>query len=202
MDKKEKMKWLGILLCFHVASFVVWLMGYLPLLHRLCEWGQILMTIGMVLCLFKISPIDRCYQLAAVLKAILLIRPVFYALLPDTALVSMVQWEYYGVVASVVGCAVLILSWAATYLEYRAHGGLTAERNLKLAQNWKMLFIGSLCFAVLGTAASWAAARLYGLLEMGIALVNVVHYGVQIGSRVFSVIYIYLLYKTIQLIKE
>lgn len=198
----QKVKWLRLLLCFYVASFAVWALGYLPIFDRLSQWGDILVSAGIILCLFQSSPFSKRYRGAAILKSISLVRMVFYALLPATVLFSMVQMPYYAVVITVIGFVELILSWLATYLEHRGHGELIVELDPKLSKKWMVLFLCRLSFAILGTVLSYAVGHLYEVLHWGIGVINVVFSVVQFGNKILLMVYLWFLYKTIRLVKQ
>lgn len=195
-------KWLFLLLCFHVAIFTVAVMDYLPIPDDLINWSHIILTAGTILCFFQLSAVDSRYRLVAIFRTILLARTLFFMLLPDTVLLSLYQAKGYEIIFTALNIMVLVLSWVATCLEYWTHGKLISQQSPKLSKNWTILLLCNLGYALLSSAVSMSIGHLYDVLHLGIFAINVVHYVVQFGNSVFALIYLWFLYQTILKIKK
>lgn len=193
-NKQMVLKFLQILCCLHAANLAISLIRYLPIPYELTDWTSRILSVGMIVCLFALTNVNCHYRVAGIMRAVILIRNVVFALLPATVLFSLYENPVSAIVVKVIYWAVLVLSWLATYCEYRAHGALSATGSEKLAKQWNVLFVCALLVAVLGSGLSYAAAYLSWIT---LPLNNII----SVVIKVMDLAYLWLLYQLVKNIR-
>lgn len=192
------LKLLKILFCLHAFSLGISLIKYLPVPSDLTAWASRILSVGMVFCLFSLGGIHSGYRFAGAARVVVLAQNIVFALLPVPVLVSWNQSaESLRIIRLIYG-AVMVLSWVATWFEYRSHGALASVVSKKLAMLWIALFAGSLLVSVLSSVVSWGVAY----LTRDVVFLNTVNSVIGILSRGLDVLCLCLLYKLMDSIRK
>lgn len=197
-NKQLILKYLQILFCLYAANLGLSLIKYLPIPYDLTAWANRVLLVGTIICLFYLGGINRHYRIAGIMRAVILIRSVVFALLPAPVLFSLYETPASSMALSIFFGIITVVSWLATYFEYSAHGELSAVGLPRLTRQWLILFAFSLLVAVLGSIASYVVAYMGGYAIVG----NNVNYVISAISRVIDVLYLWLLYKLVVFIRN
>ena len=139
--------------------------------------------VGMIVCMFQLSPVNGRYKIAAVLRTIWLATLVAGTSLRIRATL-------------IVGTS--ILSVIAVYQEYHGHSEVIAEMDENLSDKWNGLFIWSFIAPLLLSIGSSVAMVTATFMNLDVAKITAITTGVmRIPQWVIDVIYLMYLKKMI-----
>lgn len=177
--------WLRVLTCIAIVSLVNSAAGYLPFVHGdITTWISRGIMLAMVLCMFRLAPVNARYRKAGVFRAGMLVCALITAFLFGSVLLTI---------------AASVLSFLAVYQEFQAHAELVFGADPKLSRNWRSLFYWEIAVAILLSFGSTAAAAILmtsGLQGGAGRISGIVITVLGIPRLVVSVIYALLLKKT------
>lgn len=181
----EVSKWLRILTGIAVVSLVNSAVGYIPFIHGdITTWISRGIMLAMVLCLFRLAPVNARYKKAGIFRAGMLACALITSFLFGSMLLTI---------------AASVFSFLAVYQEFQAHAELVFGADPKLSRNWRSLFYWEIAVAILLSFGSTAAAAILvmsGLQEGAGTISGIVITVLGIPRLVVSVIYALLLKKT------
>ena len=113
-------KYLKLLMYLHIASLILGLIDFLPLVHSLSVWVNRGISVGVIYCLYSLSPVAERYRKSAIFHAIVLIA---------------------GLVANpMIALAGSVCSILASWQEYHGHSELVEPYHQRLSKQWGKLF--------------------------------------------------------------
>lgn len=176
-------RWLIALLALQLVSLLLSLIAYLPIPNGWIYWIRKAISVGVILCLFLLTPADLRYRKAAFSRT---------AVFCCTMLSLLLSAPAADLIFSLLNT---LFSIAACWFEYRAHGGLTPCSGPGLARGWLALFFASLVLTLL----SWAIVLVYALLPGGVpvAAATVTSTTTLILSDLLEAAYVVLLFFTV-----
>ena len=142
--------WLRNLFYIHIASIALSLPTLIFINNPITPWIGHALSAGIALCLFYLAPANTRYRTAAILTAVYVGLSVLSQLMPN----------------SLLTIAISILSIIAAYQEFHAHAEIVEEKNPKLSQRWKSLFVWQIVIGVIAGFSSVAAVVIMVLAEM------------------------------------
>lgn len=178
VKSQNVLKWLRLLFYVHIASLVVSVITHIPIFATLAVWISRLLTVGVIVCLFRLAPANIRYRKAAVFRTVLFGCSVLTA---------------FGLAASVFTFAGSICSLISIYQEYTGHSEMMNDLDAKLSGKWHTLFLWQIVVGVLSAFASMVATLFVVMLWMETTLAVVVNAGI-IGVAGIIVEIIYLKY--------
>lgn len=135
-------RYLSAIFCLGLATLAVTLISWLPVPDGWTVWVKRTFTVGNILCLFLLTPVNPRYRKSAFFRT---------AIFCCTILSLLIGRFLPPILISLVSFA---LSIPACWHLYRAHSELISAHNEKLAQNWQRLFWWELAFTVVSTVIS------------------------------------------------
>lgn len=201
-EKTTSVKWLTLMFCFQVAALVLSVVDGLFTGDDWLRWISRAITVAVIVCLFYLGSKKRGYQLSAIFRAAGLGCTLANLLLSAIVFPNGTPAQWLSVWATVVSVLTLLLSWAAAFMEYRAHGQFVQAKDPRLAKGWMILLVIHLTFAVVSTALSYSVTLLQDTLKWDYAMLNSVGKGMQLCNHVLTLLYLWFLYRTIQNCKE
>lgn len=178
-------KWLRILFYVQAAALAASLLSFLPLPNALTLWFGRAVVLGVVICMYQLSPAGDRYRKAFLFRGVMLALTLVTMLLYSSTLLAL---------------AASILSILATYQEYSAHSDLTAEADPKLSRNWHRLFNWQLVVGILTSVLSMAAVLVLVSLEMDAVRITAMLTGaLNLVGTVLQVIYLIFLNRMVRI---
>lgn len=177
-------KWLWYLFYIHIASMLLSLPALIFLDNPITPWLGHLATAGVIVCLFHLAPANGRYRTAAVLTTVHLGLTILAALfLPN--LLTM---------------AASILSIIAGYQEFYGHAEMVEEKDSRLSQRWKSLFVWQILIGVISGFSSAAAVVIMVLADMDPARITAMVAGsVILVALIPGILYLLYLRKMIRM---
>ena len=126
MDNQRELfvKWMKYLFYIQVATGVMRLLPAVLDLGAIVLWTNRMLSIAVVVVLFKMAPLDERYKKAAIFACVGLVLTILTSLTDITALVLVLA----------------ICSLICTYQEYGGHAEMIETIDAKLARSWHSLF--------------------------------------------------------------
>lgn len=187
MEYRENLpvKWLRYLFYVHIASVAVSALGWVSSSSALNVWLGRAVTLGVVVCMYQLAPLNPRYKKSFTLRGVMLILTLITYLLHSSMLLTL---------------AASVLSILATYQEYHAHSELVAQQDEQLSRRWSSLFIWEIIVSVLTTVLTMAATLIMVMGEIGTsAVVAVITVIMQMVSLVLGILYLVYLNRTAKL---
>lgn len=181
MEYRENLpvKWLRYLFYVQIAGIAVSLLGWVSSSEALNVWLGRAVTLGVVVCMYQLSPMDSHYKKSFILRGVMLILTLITYLLHSSMLLTL---------------AASVLSILATYQEYHAHSELVAQQDEQLSGRWSSLFIWEILVSVLTTVLTMAATLILVMGEIGtsatVAIITVIMKLVSLVLRVLYLVYL------------
>ena len=174
-------KWLRYLFYVHIAGIIVSLTTWL-FEGNLAVWLGRAVTLGVVICMYQLSPLNDRYKKSFIFRGVMLILTLITFLLYSSVFLTL---------------AASVLSLLATYQEYKAHSELVAAKDAGLSRNWSSLFIWEILVSVATTALTMTATLILVLGEIGTsAVVATITAIMKLVSLVLGVLYLVYLHRT------
>ena len=171
-------KWLRVLMYIAIVSIVNSVISILPIIPAsVTTWISRGIMVAMVVCMFRLAPVNERYQKAGILRAVWLgcmIASMFF--LPSILILT----------AS-------ILSIIAVYQEYSAHSEVVADKDAKLSRNWHSLFNWSIVTGLLVGFGSVVTALIASFAGVEITRITAIVTGI-LGIPQLVIEIVYLLY--------
>lgn len=187
MEYRENLpvKWLRYLFYVQIAGIAVSLLGWVSSSEALNVWLGRAVTLGVVVCMYQLSPMDPRYKKSFILRGVMLILTLITYLLHSSTFLTL---------------AASVLSILATYQEYHAHSGLVAQQDEQLSGRWSSLFVWEILVSVLTTVLTMAATLILVMGGIGTsAVVAVITVIMKLVSLVLRVLYLVYLNRTAKL---
>lgn len=184
-------KWLRALMYVAIVSLINSVISYLPIIPAsVTTWISRGIMVAVVVCMFRLAPVNERYKKAAILRAAMLACTLITAYLFGSAILTF---------------AASILSIIAVYQEYSAHSELVADQDPKLSRNWHSLFTWSIIAAVLLSFGASVVAVILVMedLDVSASLVSGIAIGLlSIPQCIIDIVYILYLKKMIAIFGE
>ena len=208
MEQKEQTtKYLAGLLYLGIASVSLNVITDILVNDGWSFWLQLLLSAGMVACLYLLRSVGSKYLPAALFRAAgLLLNIALQAIgifwmsrfpdAPETMQLGILITRVLGIGASVV-------SVLGLWFEYRAHGTLVSGGDAALQRKWNTLFFINLGVSLLYSLCTYVAVYLQGLLKWDISSTYALVLAIlQLPGKVVYLLYLLYLYRTIRLVRE
>ena len=174
-------KWLRVLMYIAIVSIVNSVISILPIIPAsVTTWISRGIMVAMVVCMFRLAPVNERYQKAGILRAVWLgcmIASMFF--LPSILILT----------AS-------ILSIIAVYQEYSAHSEVVADKDAKLSRNWHSLFNWSIVTGLLVGFGSMITALIASFAGVETTRITAIVTGVlSVPQLVIEIVYLLYLKK-------
>ena len=174
-------KWPRVLMYIAIVSIVNSVISILPIIPAsVTTWISRGIMVAMVVCMFRLAPVNECYQKAGILRAVWLgcmIASMFF--LPSILILT----------AS-------ILSIIAVYQEYSAHSEVVADKDAKLSRNWHSLFNWSIVTGLLVGFGSMITALIASFAGVEITRITAIVTGIlSVPQLVIEIVYLLYLKK-------
>ena len=208
MEQKEQTtKYLAGLLYLGIASVSLNVITDILVNDGWSFWLQMLLSAGMVACLYLLRSVGSKYLPAALFRAAgLLLNIALQAIgmfwmprfpdAPETMQLGILITRVLGIGASVV-------SVLGLWFEYRAHGTLVSGGDAALQRKWNTLFFINLGVALFYSLCTYVAVYLQGLLKWDISTTYALVLAIlQLPGKVVYLLYLLYLYRTIRLVRE
>ena len=177
-------QWLDVLLKIQIAAVAVSLLAMIPGVIKVTQWVSPLLAVGVIVALFRLTPVSGRYRKAAIFRCVTLAGTVL-ALFNINAL---------SLVTSV--CAIV-----ASYQEYAGHSEVTNAAPA-LSRRWHSLFYWQLVVGILSGFGAVAGTVIAVLVGVGsTAIINGVVVVIAAVSVVMQIVYVLYLKKTLELFR-
>lgn len=171
-------KWLRALVYIAIVSIVNSVISILPIIPAsVTTWISRGIMVAMVVCMFRMAPVNERYKKAGILRAVWLGCMI-------ASLVSM---------PSILVLAASVLSIIAVYQEYSAHSEVVADKDAKLSRNWHSLFNWSIVTGLLVGFGSVVTALIASFAGVEITRITAIVTGI-LGMPQLVIEIVYLLY--------
>ena len=171
-------KWLRVLMYIAIVSIVNSVISILPIIPAsVTTWISRGIMVAMVVCMFRLAPVNERYQKAGILRAVWL----------GCMIASLVF------LPSILVLAASILSIIAVYQEYSAHSEVVADKDAKLSRNWHSLFNWSIVTGLLVGFGSVVTALIASFAGVEITRITAIVTGI-LGIPQLVIEIVYLLY--------
>ena len=153
-------KWLRVLVYIAIVSIVNSVISILPIIPAsVTTWISRGIMVAMVVCMFRLAPMNERYQKAGILRAVWL----------GCMIASLIF------LPSILILTASILSIIAVYQEYIGHSEVVADKDARLSRNWHSLFnwsivtgllvgFGSMITALIASFAGVEITRITGIV--------------------------------------
>ena len=174
-------KWLRVLLYIAIVSIVNSVISILPIIPAsVTTWISRGIMVAMVVCMFRLAPVNERYQKAGILRAVWL----------GCMIASLVF------LPSILVLTASILSIIAVYQEYSAHSEVVADKDAKLSRNWHSLFNWSIVTGLLVGFGSMITALIASFAGVEITRITAVVTGIlSVPQLVIEIVYLLYLKK-------
>ena len=171
-------KWLRALVYIAIVSIVNSAISILPIIPAaVTTWISRGIMVAMIVCMFRLAPVNERYQKAGILRAVWL----------GCMIASLVF------LPSILILAASILSIIAVYQEYSAHSEVVADKDAKLSRNWHSLFNWSIVTGLLVGFGSVVTALIASFAGVEITRITAIVTGI-LGIPQLVIEIVYLLY--------
>ena len=171
-------KWLRVLMYIAIVSIVNSVISILPIIPAsVTTWISRGIMVAMVVCMFRLAPVNERYKKAGILRAVWL----------GCMIASLVF------LPSILVLAASILSIIAVYQEYSAHSEVVADKDAKLSRNWHSLFNWSIVTGLLVGFGSVVTALIASFAGVEITRITAIVTGI-LGIPQLVIEIVYLLY--------
>ena len=171
-------KWIRVLIYIAIVSIVNSVISILPIIPAsVTTWISRGIMVAMVVCMFRMAPVNERYKKAGILRAVWLGCMI-------ASLVSM---------PSILVLAASVLSIIAVYQEYSAHSEVVADKDAKLSRNWHSLFNWSIVTGLLVGFGSVVTALIASFAGVEITRITAIVTGI-LGIPQLVIEIVYLLY--------
>lgn len=201
-ESEVSTQWLWILFGLYAASLVVWLLGCLSIPYGATNLLSKAISVFIIFSLFQLGSMGRRYRRAAIFRTVSFCVTLTVSLVLSPIFLSLQKWEITNPIGQIIQMAAWVVSMLGVYQEYCGHADLIAQKDSGLSKNWRFLFVCNLVFNLVGSGVSLALVYYYMELNMNTDVVNAISGTVQIGSRVFTIIYLWYLYRMIRLFRS
>ena len=182
--RETGLKWLRTLFYLHLASLAVGGGAALPMDDQWLTWGSRLITVGAILCLFRLACANGRYRKAAIFRAVYL----------GGALASSLLFS-----STILMLAASVCSMISDYQEYHAHAEMTAA-DPKLSEQWRGLFTWAVITGIIVGFGSFLTAVVVSLADVGTAATAAIVVAIlSVPSLIFNVVYLVYLHRTIRI---
>ena len=174
-------KWLRVLLYIAIVSIVNSVISILPIIPAsVTTWISRGIMVAMVVCMFRLAPVNERYQKAGILRAVWL----------GCMIASLVF------LPSILVLTASILSIIAVYQEYSAHSEVVADKDAKLSRNWHSLFNWSIVTGLLVGFGSMVTALIASFAGVEITRITAIVTGIlSVPQLVIEIVYLLFLKK-------
>ena len=200
------LKWLWLLFCFYAAGVAVSVASDFFTDDGWLTWVSKGILMVTILCLLQLTSANIRYCKAALLNALslgcsliplLLSEPVaLYLLRENVEAIGTVNLIFH-----IITLAGWVLSLLAIYQEYRGHKETTAA-NATLSRNWGRLLMLKLLLALVSFCLSYLMLFLFDRVTIPWKVYDIINIGTQAVLTVLHLLYLWLLYQTIQFCKK
>lgn len=181
-------KWLRALVYIAIVSIVNSVISILPIIPAsVTTWISRGIMVAMVVCMFRMAPVNERYKKAGILRAVWL----------GCMIASLVF------LPSILVLAASILSIIAVYQEYSAHSEVVADKDAKLSRNWHSLFNWSIVTGLLVGFGSVVTALIASFAGVEITRITAIVTGILgIPQLVIEIVYLLYLKKMSEIFDE
>ena len=174
-------KWLRVLLYIAIVSIVNSVISILPIIPAsVTTWISRGIMVAMVVCMFRLAPVNERYQKAGILRAVWL----------GCMIASLV------LLPSILILTASILSIIAVYQEYSAHSEVVADKDAKLSRNWHSLFNWSIVTGLLVGFGSMITALIASFAGVETTRITAIVTGIlSVPQLVIEIVYLLYLKK-------
>ena len=174
-------KWLRALVYIAIVSIVNSVISILPIIPAsVTTWISRGIMVAMVVCMFRLAPVNERYKKAGILRAVWL----------GCMIASLVF------LPSILILTASILSIIAVYQEYSAHSELVADKDAKLSRNWHSLFNWSIVTGLLVGFGSVVTALIASFAGVEITRITAIITGIlSVPQLVIEIVYLLYLKK-------
>ena len=174
-------KWPRVLMYIAIVSIVNSVISILPIIPAsVTTWISRGIMVAMVVCMFRLAPVNERYQKAGILRAVWL----------GCMLASLVF------LPSILILTASILSIIAVYQEYSAHSEVVADKDAKLSRNWHSLFNWSIVTGLLVGFGSMITALIASFAGVETTRITAIVTGVlSVPQLVIEIVYLLYLKK-------
>lgn len=145
-------KWLRVLMYIAMVSLANSIITYFPFVPAaVSTWISRGIMLAMIVSMFQLSPANKRYKKAGIMRAVMLGCALFTAFVSGSVILTLT--------ASIV-------SIIAVYQEYHGHSELVAEIDDQLSGRWNSLFTWSILSAVLLSFGASVVAVILVLADM------------------------------------
>lgn len=171
-------KWLRALVYIAIVSIANSVISILPIIPAsVTTWISRGIMIAMVVCMFRMAPVNERYKKAGILRAVWL----------GCMIASMLF------LPSILILTASILSIIAVYQEYSAHSEVVADKDAKLSRNWHSLFNWSIVTGLLVGFGSVVTALIASFAGVEITRITAIATGI-LGIPQLVIEIVHLLY--------
>lgn len=194
-------RWLQYLMYFHGAGLALGVASFVPALEGFCSLASYLVTVLVIVALFRLGRGLVRYRRAAVFMAgglcfqlvnycfnLLMLGQVVY--IPENAVA-------FGLISGVLTTGATVCSFFALYHAYYTHAGLCVEFDPAMSERWKGLFLWTL---IAGVGATVVTAVCAVLGQTAVAAGATLIYGA--ATMVFEVLRILWLHRMVRMLKR
>ena len=174
-------KWLRVLMYIAIVSIVNSVISILPIIPAsVTTWISRGIMVAMVVCMFRLAPVNERYQKAGILRAVWL----------GCMIASLVF------LPSILVLTASILSIIAVYQEYSAHSEVVADKDAKLSRNWHSLFNWSIVTGLLVGFGSMVTALIASFAGVETTRITAIVTGIlSVPQLVIEIVYLLYLKK-------
>lgn len=193
---EQAVKWFRYLFYIHIGTIIISILSVVPGLNTVTSWISRWVTVGIIVVLFRLTPVNGRYHKAAVLMCVSLGLLLFNTVMATVnALLGIAS--FFG---SVLTLAASVCSIIANYQEYYAHADMIKEQDSALARKWHSLFNWQIILGVLAGMVSAFAVMLAALLGMAVSLTTTaVLWATSVLTIILRIIYLRYLNRMLQL---
>ena len=174
-------KWLRVLMYIAIVSIVNSVISILPIIPAsVTTWISRGIMVAMVVCMFRLAPMNERYQKAGILRAVWL----------GCMIASLVF------LPSILILTASILSIIAVYQEYIGHSEVVADKDARLSRNWHSLFNWSIVTGLLVGFGSMITALIASFAGVEITRISAIVTGIlSVPQLVIEIVYLLYLKK-------
>ena len=174
-------KWLRVLVYIAIVSIVNSVISILPIIPAsVTTWISRGIMVAMVVCMFRLAPMNERYQKAGILRAVWL----------GCMIASLIF------LPSILILTASILSIIAVYQEYIGHSEVVADKDARLSRNWHSLFNWSIVTDLLVGFGSMITALIASFAGVEITRITAIVTGIlSVPQLVIEIVYLLYLKK-------
>ena len=200
------LKWMWLLFGFYAAGVVVSLASNWLTSEGLLTWVSKGILMVTILCLLQLTSANIRYGKAALLNALSLVCALIPLLLAEPVALYLLREnveaiETVNLIFQIITLAEWVLSLLAIYQEYRGHKEITAD-DATLSRNWGRLLLLFVAAALLSAGLSYLLLFLYDKINIPLTVFDIFNIAIQVFLTAVHLLYLWLLYRTIQFCKK